>query len=275
MTEYDFSPEAYERYVHTQERIAHWVDETEEHRPQFGSATTPSSAQGTPPMFQPRPLHRRRNHSMHERHPSFSSSSDSSSSSSTNSSDYARQPPPHMPAFQPMYLQHPVADPYSNHYRQSSHGQSPPRASAYATAAPQIYGNHNGFSSSGIADQMKGMSLVVSHSFALPRPTLIHFPDLATSISILSIHVRLHRESWILVYPTYISVRPCRRGVSHSFQTIGPTHLFRPNRPSVEFQHTVCFSPRNIPRSSDRIPTHILRATPVHFETPGLLSARV
>lgn len=33
MTEYDFSPQAYERHLATQTRIAHWVDDTNEHSP--------------------------------------------------------------------------------------------------------------------------------------------------------------------------------------------------------------------------------------------------
>ena len=38
MTEYDFSPQAYERYLATQNRIANWVDKTEQHRGEFQSA---------------------------------------------------------------------------------------------------------------------------------------------------------------------------------------------------------------------------------------------
>ncbi|KAG6816465.1 hypothetical protein H0H87_005825 [Tephrocybe sp. NHM501043] len=37
MTEYDYSPEALERFLSTQDRIARWVVQTEEHRPQFDS----------------------------------------------------------------------------------------------------------------------------------------------------------------------------------------------------------------------------------------------
>ena len=40
MTEYDFSPQAYERYLATQNRIANWVDKTEQHRGEFQSANT-------------------------------------------------------------------------------------------------------------------------------------------------------------------------------------------------------------------------------------------
>ncbi|KAF5376984.1 hypothetical protein D9615_007347 [Tricholomella constricta] len=40
MTEYDFSPGAYDRYLATQRRIASWVDHTEGHRPEYGNAFT-------------------------------------------------------------------------------------------------------------------------------------------------------------------------------------------------------------------------------------------
>lgn len=43
MTEYDYSPEAYERHLNTQRRIATWVDRTEAYRPQFASALSPPS----------------------------------------------------------------------------------------------------------------------------------------------------------------------------------------------------------------------------------------
>lgn len=48
MTEYDFSPEAYERHLATQNRIANWVGKTEEHRPQFVNALmVPPSAKSS------------------------------------------------------------------------------------------------------------------------------------------------------------------------------------------------------------------------------------
>lgn len=40
MTEYDYSPQAYERYLATQNRIANWVDKTEQHRGEFQPANT-------------------------------------------------------------------------------------------------------------------------------------------------------------------------------------------------------------------------------------------
>ncbi|KAG5651955.1 hypothetical protein H0H81_006805 [Sphagnurus paluster] len=38
MTEYDFSPEAYQAHLANMHRISKWVDRTEEHRPEFGNA---------------------------------------------------------------------------------------------------------------------------------------------------------------------------------------------------------------------------------------------
>ncbi|KIM48255.1 hypothetical protein M413DRAFT_226400 [Hebeloma cylindrosporum] len=51
MTEYDYSPEAYERYLATQTRIANWVDKTEQHRPYF----QPAVPSGSPPANPSRP----------------------------------------------------------------------------------------------------------------------------------------------------------------------------------------------------------------------------
>jgi len=38
MTEYDFSPEAYQAHLANMHRISNWVGATEEHRPEFGNA---------------------------------------------------------------------------------------------------------------------------------------------------------------------------------------------------------------------------------------------
>jgi hypothetical protein len=46
MTEYDFSPQAYERHLANMQRISRWVAQTEHHRSQFANAaalTTPAS----------------------------------------------------------------------------------------------------------------------------------------------------------------------------------------------------------------------------------------
>lgn len=54
MTEYDYSPEAYERYLATQTRIANWVDKTEQNRPHFEPAV-PSGPPANPsrPSYDP------------------------------------------------------------------------------------------------------------------------------------------------------------------------------------------------------------------------------
>jgi len=48
MTEYDFSPEAYDRYIQTQNRVANWVQRTEQHRQIFEAAAP--GAPGVPPV---------------------------------------------------------------------------------------------------------------------------------------------------------------------------------------------------------------------------------
>lgn len=65
MTEYDYSPEAYDRYLATQTRIADWVDTTESHRAEFQHAlnavppTAPTVKVPSPPAHA-RPAHARR-----------------------------------------------------------------------------------------------------------------------------------------------------------------------------------------------------------------------
>jgi len=164
--------------MHTQQRIASWVDQTEEHRSQFGLAITPSSQQGTPPKSPPRLRRERGPRPMHERRrPSFSSSSGSSSTSSTDSSGRSPGLAMRMPAFRPRYLQHLVANQFhsnrhydsdahhsNRHHGHSSHGRAPPSSSSYVIAAPPIYHHNNGDGSSGVAGQkMKGMSRAVGH----------------------------------------------------------------------------------------------------------------
>ena len=59
MTEYDYSPEAYERYLATQTRIANWVDTTESHRREFEpalNAVPPTAPTVKRPAPRPAPL---------------------------------------------------------------------------------------------------------------------------------------------------------------------------------------------------------------------------
>ena len=88
MTEYDYSPEAYERYNATQNRIANWVDKTEQHRAEFqlGDARDlPRSGPVSHPRSRPHPSPPRRQISgqpqpTHLAYPPPSESSDSSDS---------------------------------------------------------------------------------------------------------------------------------------------------------------------------------------------------
>lgn len=100
MTEYDFSPEACDRYMRTQQRIAQWVDNTEAHRSEFKldahhlydpSLLVPSQTDGYPgPMAAKRSSHRpaRSIHDVssfhHHRHQDYHRRRSSSSTSSSS-----------------------------------------------------------------------------------------------------------------------------------------------------------------------------------------------
>lgn len=60
MTEYDYSPEAYEKYVRTQERISNWVSQTKAHERQYANPFVPSEAGGDRSSTPPPKPHRSR-----------------------------------------------------------------------------------------------------------------------------------------------------------------------------------------------------------------------
>jgi hypothetical protein len=163
MTEYDYSPEAYERFVATQNRIAKWVNDTEQHRPQFQPAVNVAQ--------HPHRLHkehsRRRKPSLyiHPPPPSDSSSSDSEDSIppmplSAPGMMYAAPAPPRYPGppvahapqpllspppMMPMVYPNTQRPPYysylppTNHHHRSSHShsiRSPHHSSAYYSMGP-------------------------------------------------------------------------------------------------------------------------------------------
>lgn len=75
MTEYDYSPEAYERHIATQQRISRWVDNTEANAHQFKSPFVPPTEAGESDST-PRPGHQHRAHSpAHHRDRGLGSSS--------------------------------------------------------------------------------------------------------------------------------------------------------------------------------------------------------
>ncbi|TFK41220.1 hypothetical protein BDQ12DRAFT_664064 [Crucibulum laeve] len=71
MTEYDYSPEGYERYMATQHRIANWVDHTEHYRPQFEPAApgAPPGSVTQRPMYQSHDSHHRSHSGRQEQRP--------------------------------------------------------------------------------------------------------------------------------------------------------------------------------------------------------------
>lgn len=78
MTEYDYSPEAYERFLATQNRIAKWVDDTELHRAHFQPAVNVAQH----PRRPQRETSRRRKPSLYIQPPPLSDSSSSDSEDS-------------------------------------------------------------------------------------------------------------------------------------------------------------------------------------------------
>lgn len=131
MTEYDYSPEAYDRYLATQRRIANWVDQTEHHRPQFGP-TTQSVADSS--------NSRTRHHRHYYRPPSSDSGSDDSYAAGPGYPGPMPGPmfgpmPLHSPPPPPMYPQQPI-------YHQP---MVPPLLSPgypFPPTSPQYYDNH-------------------------------------------------------------------------------------------------------------------------------------
>jgi len=148
MTEYDYSPEAYERYMATQNRITNWVDNTEQHRAEFQSlaAGRPQDLSRSGPVSHshlqrssPSPPHQHSGQPrQHVVYPPPSESSDSSNSYYEGpwpAPMPQKSPPmmlPRQPAFHPMQ-QPPLLSPppmmmpptfmhrVSHHHRHRSH----------------------------------------------------------------------------------------------------------------------------------------------------------
>jgi hypothetical protein len=126
MTEYDFSPEAYQRHLANMHRISKWVDKTEQHRPQFSNAAAldESERRGDGPRRRapPPPLHLgRRMNSYPFRPPPHSASS-----SSEEEFMYADRPGSPGPMPSSIYP-HPFVSPPPS-YGFPSHGYSHPMA---------------------------------------------------------------------------------------------------------------------------------------------------
>lgn len=164
MTEYDYSPEAYERYLATQNRIAKWVDETEQHRSQYEHAVPTKATPAYDPSRLQKAPHRKRTR------PNLFINPPAADSDTSDSDDYAAIPGPmplsapamytaqhspfypaaispvppvgqHPPVVVPQaYATTPQRSPHGyhpgSHYRSPSYVQSPHRSSAYYSVAP-------------------------------------------------------------------------------------------------------------------------------------------
>ncbi|KAF9040561.1 hypothetical protein BJ165DRAFT_307185 [Panaeolus papilionaceus] len=103
MTEYDFSPEAYERHIATQNRISNWVQKTERHRSEFQHAVPTGHVQdhhSPPPAHHhhhhtPSPNHHQSRAQLHIRPPA--QDDDLSDYSDDDSYDHHHGGPGHMP----------------------------------------------------------------------------------------------------------------------------------------------------------------------------------
>ncbi|KAG5633722.1 hypothetical protein H0H81_005737, partial [Sphagnurus paluster] len=112
MTEYEYSLEGYEGYLHTQQCIARWVDHTEEHRRHFSRDNSGSglgSNSDPPPrrqsLLQYLTSRFKTQQQKHQRHPRRRSHSPSSSSMSSSEGHYSNTPraPGRMPMPMPRH----------------------------------------------------------------------------------------------------------------------------------------------------------------------------
>ncbi|KAF9009416.1 hypothetical protein BDQ17DRAFT_1322987 [Cyathus striatus] len=92
MTEYDYSPEAYERYLATQNRIARWVDNTLQHNPRNPFTPATPAVQALKDLEEEEQLakQRRRDHRHRDRHPSKHRHTDKHSSNHTDDREHHR-----------------------------------------------------------------------------------------------------------------------------------------------------------------------------------------
>lgn len=141
MTEYDYSPEAYERFIATQNRVAHWIDHTEQHRREYEPAVpdTPSpdfTWHSTPRLPYSKPLMRHPQNQKYHRHPPLEDDDDD------EEDEYlyvpgAPGPMPHpnaahpYTAFQPFPVPAPITKWHSDPTHRSHRSQRPSRHSSH------------------------------------------------------------------------------------------------------------------------------------------------
>ncbi|KAG6830484.1 hypothetical protein H0H92_000491 [Tricholoma furcatifolium] len=215
MTEYDYSPDAYERYISNQQRVANWVDRTEEHRPEFeregGSGPSKFS-------FFKRFARRRDSQDDRRRHRSTSPASSTSSASIAPYSTLPHAPGPtpfapraiERPRTTPPYLMQPEQRPSHSRHHSSSHHHRPvylasppisppvqgylyPYGTATTPGQPYAYPSQSGISTAGSPPyyqpattsyfpQNTGYQMPTQYPTAAPystRPPLHHTPHTA------------------------------------------------------------------------------------------------
>lgn len=131
MTEYDYSPAAYERYIANQTRVSKWVDGQAAHASQYSSPFVPPSSSSSS-SSRDSPLHDNERYSRHRDHdrerPSSSSRHSDSSSSRPQQVRRSSTNPPQI--YKP-----------STHDHSSSHSRS--RSNSHAHSSSHSHSHHS------------------------------------------------------------------------------------------------------------------------------------
>jgi hypothetical protein len=267
MTEYDFSPEAYDRYLRTQQRIAQWVDNTEAHRPQFGKDVhhLVDASHLHPPRPGAGPVQpgHRPTRSMHDVAPPYHRRQSSSSTSSSSADEAPYRSPTHqhaqpyptvVPGMHPLYQpqpQQPLRPPmrrrssstqhYPSHASQHKHHRShiqtyvltpPPN-----TPAPQYAYAYNVGGAGNIVSpgpyglaSGKGSTYVSPYSSAVSHVPLPFAPVTACSANFY-LPFRFGRQQHHTHNHHHITIR-------HNQATPSPTRTLNPHLPHLHSQYT-------------------------------------
>jgi hypothetical protein len=215
MTEYDFSPEAYQRHMANMHRITKWVDHTEHHRSEFADAAalaTPNSMESSHRRegFQrrPPPLHLPPSGHPYPYPHSVSSSSSSSEVFAYGGGPHSPGPMPGSmyrsspaPAYGPRASPPHIASPYNPSPRSPafSHGQ---RSPTYFMPPPTPYAPYSAMTPGYVIVPQRGSrkgrssrhkssrsgSYVVSFPFKLPSLLLIMAFRLFLALHVGAVH---------------------------------------------------------------------------------------
>ena len=246
MTEYDYSPEAFDRFTATQDRIAKWLDNTEQHAPEFQSPfdqPTPTDAQTTPPPLQQQP-----------RHPSYPTIS-------------RHLPPSSGHTLQPEQSRYQPAPPPPSRHMHHSHSHSPTRFYAPAPIRTHTSSHPNSSHHSHSHSHRRSSTYIIptpSQGYTAPGPGHGYTYPHAQALN-----------------PSYI-IMPPRSKTFQALVSVLPHHLLHPPLPrSVRSPLSSHFSflllSQSVPKLTNPVPsvsstphsisTHILSHTP-HLPGP-------